>query len=92
MAKAEDYMIRSTAGSNTDKWAGKKYKGKSKKSGKPVKRKKLKAANATHGFVRKNRMTDEQLKKIREAKRRRETAKKKAAGNTNSFKKKRIKE
>lgn len=28
MAKVKDSMIRSTAGSNTDKWAGKRYKSK----------------------------------------------------------------
>ena len=87
MAKAEDYMIRSTAGSNTDKWAGKKYKGRVKKSAKPVKRKKLKAADVIVPRVDKY----EQQKKIREAKRRREAAKKKAAAGK-PIKKKRIKE
>tara|TARA_B100001250_G_C19727968_1_gene757008 strand:- start:737 stop:991 length:255 start_codon:yes stop_codon:yes gene_type:complete len=28
MAKVKDSMIRSTAGSNTEKWAGKRYKSK----------------------------------------------------------------
>jgi flagellar hook assembly protein FlgD len=35
MAKARDSMIRSTAGSNTEKWAGKTYKG-SKKVGRKL--------------------------------------------------------
>ena len=30
MAQVKDSMIRSTAGSNTEKWAGKKYKSKKK--------------------------------------------------------------
>jgi hypothetical protein len=42
MANVKDTMIRSTAGSNTDKWSGKKYKGKRGKIGqKPKGRVKL---------------------------------------------------
>ena len=39
MAQAKDSMIRSTAGSNTEKWAGKKYKSKKKARAKVAKMK-----------------------------------------------------